>query len=179
MVTLDVIPVDATEPVHTRDLVSLDEAGRLARLFKIFANETRLRLLHALVRDEELCVGDLANALAMKPQAVSNQLQRLADRGILASRRDGTSIYYRIVDPCVPVLLERGLCLTECCPEGTAGNGVSENIENKSEAKGECGTEAKDVCCSESSSAPVQAPELRSRRKKATGKIAQSKRRRS
>ncbi|NQV28467.1 MAG: helix-turn-helix transcriptional regulator [Rhodopirellula sp.] len=179
MVTLDVIPPDATEPVHTRALISLDEAGRLARLFKIFANETRLRLLHALVRDEELCVGDLADALSMKPQAVSNQLQRLVNRGILASRRDGTSIYYHIVDPCVPVLLERGLCLTECCPEGPAENGVSENIEKKSEATGDCCTEAKDVCCSESSSAPVQATKSKSRRKKATGKIAQSKRRRS
>lgn len=179
MVMLDVIPVDATEPVQTRALVSLNEAGRLARLFKIFANETRLRLLHALVRDEELCVGDLADTLAMKPQAVSNQLQRLADRGILASRRDGTSIYYHIVDPCVPVLLERGLCLTECCPEGTPENVVTESIENKSEATNECCTEAKDACCSESSSAPVQAAKSNSRRKKATGKIAQTKRRRS
>ena len=74
----------------------------------------------ALVREEELCVGDLASALGMKPQAVSNQLQRLVDRGILASRREGTSIYYHIVDPCVPVLLERGLCLTECVPENEA-----------------------------------------------------------
>ncbi len=37
----------------------------------------------------------------MRPQAVSNQLQRLLDRGILGSRREGNSIIYRIVDPCV------------------------------------------------------------------------------
>lgn len=117
MAVRKVIPADATEPVGTRALISLDEATTLTRLFKIFANETRLRLLHALVREEELCVGDLASALEMKPQAVSNQLQRLVDRGIVASRRDGTSIYYHIVDPCVQVLLERGLCLTECVPE--------------------------------------------------------------
>jgi len=117
MAMLKVIPADATEPVSTRALISLDEATLLTRLFKTFANETRLRLLHALVREEELCVGDLAAALEMKPQAVSNQLQRLVDRGIVASRREGTSIFYHIVDPCVPVLLERGLCLTECVPE--------------------------------------------------------------
>jgi DNA-binding transcriptional ArsR family regulator len=85
-------------------------------MFKTFANDTRLRLLHALVREGELCVTDLAGALAMKPQAVSNQLQRLVDRGILASRRNGINVYYRILDPCVPVLLERGLCLIECHP---------------------------------------------------------------
>jgi DNA-binding transcriptional ArsR family regulator len=86
-------------------------------LFKIFANDTRLRLLHVLTHEEELCVSDLAAAVEMKPQAVSNQLQRLVDRSILASRRDGNNIFYRIIDSCVPVLLERGLCLISCHPE--------------------------------------------------------------
>lgn len=87
------------------------------RLFKVFSNDTRLRLLHALVRDGELCVTGLADTVGMKPQAVSNQLQRLVDRGILGTRREGSNIFYRVVDPCVAVLLERGLCLIECCPE--------------------------------------------------------------
>ncbi|MBT4864857.1 MAG: helix-turn-helix transcriptional regulator [Planctomycetaceae bacterium] len=100
-----------------RPLIAGDQAAALMQLFKVFANDTRLRLLHALVREDELCVGDLAEAVGMKPQAVSNQLQRLVDRGIIGSRRDGVNIYYRIIDPCVPVLLERGLCLIECCPE--------------------------------------------------------------
>ena len=47
------------------------------------------------------------------PQAVSNQLQRLADRRIVAARRDGARIYYRIADPCVTGLLDLGLCLLE------------------------------------------------------------------
>lgn len=104
-------------PLEARALLDPGQAEALEGLFKVFANDTRLRLLHALVRQGEMCVTDLAEAVGMKPQAVSNQLQRLVDRGILASRRDGTNIYYRIVDPCVPVLLERGLCLIECWPE--------------------------------------------------------------
>lgn len=104
-------------PVHQRALLSPQQAEELMRLFKIFASDTRLRLLHALVRQGELCVTDLAIAVEMKPQAVSNQLQRLVDRGILGSRRDGNNVYYTVVDPCVPVLLERGLCLIECHPE--------------------------------------------------------------
>ena len=71
-----------------RALLSPIQAGGLAAVFKVLANDTRLRLLHALVRAEELCVTDLAASVAMKPQAVSNQLQRLSDLGILASRRD-------------------------------------------------------------------------------------------
>jgi DNA-binding transcriptional ArsR family regulator len=82
-------------------------------VFKVLANDSRLRLLHALVRSDELCVTDLADAVGMKPQAVSNQLQRLSDLGILASRREGSSIYYRVVDMCVTGLLEQGWCLME------------------------------------------------------------------
>ena len=82
-------------------------------LFKVFADDTRLRLLHALARSGELCVTDLAAAVGMKRQAVSNQLQRLGDRGILGSRRMGTSIHYRVVDPGVTNLLDFALYLAE------------------------------------------------------------------
>lgn len=103
--------------IEERPLINPPQATALMRLFKIFANDTRLRLLHALVREGELCVSELADAVELKPQAVSNQLQRLVDRNILGARRDGSNIYYRVIDPCVRVLLERGLCLIECCPE--------------------------------------------------------------
>lgn len=96
-----------------RPLLSMSLASALEATFKMLANGSRLRLLHALVRAGELCVGDIAQTLKMKPQAVSNQLQRLADRGIVEPRRNGNNIYYRIVDPCVPALLDRGLCLVE------------------------------------------------------------------
>lgn len=100
-------------PVADRALISTPDADELAELFKVLANGSRLRLLHALVRAEELCVTGLADAVEMSPQAVSNQLQRLTDRGIVASRREGTNIFYRIVDPCVVALLDQGLCLAE------------------------------------------------------------------
>ncbi len=103
----------AKPALHARPLLSSAQAEELRRLFKILASDTRLRLLHALTRARELSVGELADAVGMTPQAVSNQLQRLADRGILGSRRNGTSVYYRIVDPCIPALLDRGLCLAE------------------------------------------------------------------
>jgi DNA-binding transcriptional ArsR family regulator len=101
-----------------RPLMTQIQAGGLAAVFKVLANDTRLRLLHALVRADEICVTDLAAAVRMKPQAVSNQLQRLSDLGILACRRDGKSIIYRVVDPCVMTLLDRGLCLMEDANQG-------------------------------------------------------------
>ena len=96
-----------------RSLMDADEAAGIATLFKVLANDTRLRLLHALTRGCEVRVSDLATQLGMTQQAVSNQLQRLVDQRIVATRRDGNSIYYRIVDGCVPALLELGWCLRD------------------------------------------------------------------
>ena len=113
----------AKPSLKERPLLTPIQAGGLAAVFKVLANDTRLRLLHALVRADELCVTDLAASLGMKPQAVSNQLQRLSDLGILASRRDGNSIYYRLVDLCVRSLLDQGLCLVEEVSERSRGRG--------------------------------------------------------
>jgi ArsR family transcriptional regulator, lead/cadmium/zinc/bismuth-responsive transcriptional repressor len=107
-------PADAGKPpLDERPLIDGEQARELVRLFDVLASDTRLRLLHALARAGELNVSELADALEMAPQAVSNQLRRLADRRIVASRRDGVRVYYRIADPCVEGLLDLGLCLLE------------------------------------------------------------------
>ncbi|MFN6401446.1 MAG: ArsR/SmtB family transcription factor [Planctomycetota bacterium] len=96
-----------------RPLLSPVQAGGLAAVFKVLANDTRLRLLHALVRTDQMCVSELAKSIGMKPQAVSNQLQRLTDLGILTWHREGNNIHYQLVDLCVRSLLDQGLCLME------------------------------------------------------------------
>jgi ArsR family transcriptional regulator, lead/cadmium/zinc/bismuth-responsive transcriptional repressor len=103
----------SSQSLSSHKLISTELAKELMTLFKVLTNETRLRLIHALIMGEELCVGDLAKIVGMKPQAVSNQLQRLVDKDIVASRRNGNQIHYRIHDPCVISLLELGLCLLE------------------------------------------------------------------
>lgn len=97
-------------PLPARALIGSLEAERLGLLFKSLAHPTRLRVLHALIRAGELNVSDLAREVEMTAQAVSNQLQRLAEIRVVSSRRDGLQIFYRVIDPCVPVLLQRGWC---------------------------------------------------------------------
>jgi ArsR family transcriptional regulator, lead/cadmium/zinc/bismuth-responsive transcriptional repressor len=104
---------DKIPELKERPLLSPIQAGGLAAVFKVLANDTRLRLLHALIRAGELCVTDLARTVGMRQQAVSNQLQRLSDLGIVVSRRTGNNMYYRLVDLCVKNLLDQGLCLVE------------------------------------------------------------------
>lgn len=99
--------------LRERRLLTLRQADEVALLFDVLANETRLRILHAIAKENELCVSDIASQLDMKPQAISNQLQKLWDRKVVESRREGNQIFYRIVDPCVTALLDQGLCLVE------------------------------------------------------------------
>lgn len=111
----------ATRPtLKDRPLLSFVEAVKVMALFKVLANDTRIRLLHHLVRNGEATVTDLGKTLGMKPQAVSNQLVRLSDTGMLSSRREGNNIYYRVVNQCVSPLLDLALCLME--EEGRSGS---------------------------------------------------------
>ena len=103
--------------VAARPLLEVPEAVALERLFAVLASATRLRLLHALMLKGDPCMGDLAASVDMKPAAVSNQLRRLVDLGILATRRHGNHIHYRIVDDCVSKLLYHGLCLNDARPK--------------------------------------------------------------
>ena len=103
-----------TKPdLTTRPFISPEQARKVTDIFKILANGTRLRILHALIKEGELCVSELSEVLSMKPQTVSNQLQKLADRNIVQPQRNGNQIYYRIVDPCIYDLIDRGFCITE------------------------------------------------------------------
>lgn len=107
------LPCPQKQGLRGRPLLSCEQAIEVESLFEVLANDTRLRILHEIARQENVCVIDLAAALEMKPQAVSNQLQRLLDKSIVAARRNGNNVFYRIVDNCVMILLEHGLCLIE------------------------------------------------------------------
>ncbi len=99
--------------IEERPLIDPEKAAELEGTFKVLANGTRLRLLHALIRRPDTCVSELAEKLKMKMAAVSNQLQLLTLKGILSPKRHGNQVSYRIIDPCTRNLLDYGLCLTE------------------------------------------------------------------
>ena len=100
-----------TFPNLRGDLMADDTAEHLAQLFKVLANDNRLRILHAVHLAGELGTSEIAEKVGATQQAVSNQLQRLADQRIVHARRDGQRVFYRIIDPCVPGLMDLGVCL--------------------------------------------------------------------
>src|SRR3954453_24055069 len=103
----------ARPPLKARPLLGFVEAVKVMALFKRLANDTRIRILHHIVRRGEASVTDIAKTLGMKPQAVSNQLVRLSDTRMLASRREGNNVFYRVENGCVAPLLDLALCLME------------------------------------------------------------------
>lgn len=87
------------------------ETERITQLLKLMAEPSRLRLLQVLIH-EEVCVCDLAEILDMTPSAVSHQLRLLRSAGIVKPRREGKTIWYKLIDPEVQTLL---IHLEEVC----------------------------------------------------------------
>ena len=83
-----------------------DLAELIARRFRALGDPLRVRTLD-LLRDQELSVNTLAEQLGASQQNVSKHLAVLVDSGMLARRKDGTHVYYRIADPGVFALCEQ------------------------------------------------------------------------
>ena len=66
-----------------------------ARVCKAIADPKRLLIINEL-RDRELSVGDLCEALGLSQSNVSQHLAILRERGVVLSRREGTSVFYRL-----------------------------------------------------------------------------------
>ncbi|WP_030917097.1 ArsR/SmtB family transcription factor [Streptosporangium amethystogenes] len=98
---------DKARVAATRDrLVTPSEAARLADLFRLLGDQTRAQLLYALLEAGELCVCDLAETVEVSDTAVSHALRLLRTAGIVAGRRSGRMIYYRLADAHVRMLLD-------------------------------------------------------------------------
>ncbi len=82
--------------------------GRASALLKALADPTRMRILLALSAGE-LCVCDLSHLLSMSDSAVSHQLRVLRDARLVAWRRQGRQVFYRLADDHVRGILEAAL----------------------------------------------------------------------
>ena len=94
----------------TVDLAVLRRAASTATSFlRLLSNEDRLLLLCQLMEGER-CVGELEQLLDIRQPTLSQQLGVLRAEGLVATRREGKNIYYRLADARVertlPVLYE-------------------------------------------------------------------------
>jgi DNA-binding transcriptional ArsR family regulator len=75
-----------------------ESAAEAADLLRLLANENRLLILCQLAMEKEVAVGGLADRVGLSQSALSQHLARMREEGLLATRRDGTTVFYRIAD---------------------------------------------------------------------------------
>lgn len=72
----------------------------LASLFKTLSEPVRLRIVHLLLQQGELCVCDLVATLELSQSVISRHLAYLRNNNLVTSRREGVWIHYRITEDC-------------------------------------------------------------------------------
>jgi len=94
-----------------QNLLSPDDAARIATLFAVLSDPTRLQVVHALLCSPtgELCVCDLASGLGRDDTTISHQLRVLRNQHVVAMRKVGRVVYYRLVDEHIRQLLKMGI----------------------------------------------------------------------
>ena len=75
------------------------KAAEAAGLLKLLANENRLLILCRLAVAGEMSVNDLADAVGLSQSALSQHLAKMREEGLLATRREAQTVFYRIADP--------------------------------------------------------------------------------
>jgi len=85
---------------------SLTESVDLAAMFKLLGDPARTRILYALLEVGELCVCDIAAAVDISETSASQALRLLRTARVVAGRRAGRMVFYRLADAHVRMLLD-------------------------------------------------------------------------
>jgi ArsR family transcriptional regulator, virulence genes transcriptional regulator len=80
-------------------------ATEVADVLRALSNERRLQILCVLMDAGEATVGTLVAHVGISQSALSQHLAKMRDEGILAFRRDGQTLHYRVADPRIGELM--------------------------------------------------------------------------
>ncbi len=92
-------------------MLSDKKIDALANFYKIFSDNTKIKILWAL-DVHEMCVCDLAVLTNMTKSAISHQLRVLKEANLVKYRRDGKNVYYSVSDTCTRHIIENGILHT-------------------------------------------------------------------
>lgn len=89
-------------------MLSEDQLSSLSETFRIFSDDTRLKIIFALLKSE-LSVNDIAAALDMSQSSISHQLRTLKNAKLVKAVRDGKSIIYSLDDNHVRLIIDQAI----------------------------------------------------------------------
>ena len=81
---------------------------KLAELFKILGDPTRLKIVEILL-ENEMCVNHIAETMGMGQSAISHQLRVLRQARLVIYRKEGKTAYYSLNDNHVEGLVRMGM----------------------------------------------------------------------
>lgn len=101
--------LDCVNPAAVAQLKEeLPEVDRLSHLFKVLADETRLKIVYILSQ-QELCVADIAEVLGSTASNVSHHLRLLRSARLVRYRREGKMVFYSLDDDHVEAIIKQGI----------------------------------------------------------------------
>ncbi len=81
------------------------KAGQISGVLRALGNDARLLLLCRLAERGEATAGSLIGTAGLSQSALSQHLARMREEGIVAYRRDGQTLWYRIADARIEELI--------------------------------------------------------------------------
>lgn len=96
--TCEIFCFDEDKVNRVREKINKTDFQDMAHIFKVLADQTRLKIAYALCAEDELCVCDVSNIIGSTMATASHHLRLLRNMGIAKYRKEGKLVFYSLED---------------------------------------------------------------------------------
>jgi ArsR family transcriptional regulator, lead/cadmium/zinc/bismuth-responsive transcriptional repressor len=86
--------------------IAQENITSMTSMFKVLADETRMKIAFSLSEEDELCVCDVANIIGSSMATASHHLRMLRQLGLAKGRKEGKLVFYSLEDDHVRGLIQ-------------------------------------------------------------------------
>jgi ArsR family transcriptional regulator, lead/cadmium/zinc/bismuth-responsive transcriptional repressor len=97
---------DETKVQRVQNSLNKQDISGMANMFKVLADETRMKVAFALCQEDELCVCDVANIIGSSLATASHHLRTLKKMNLVKYRKEGKLAFYSLEDEHVRQLIK-------------------------------------------------------------------------
>ena len=94
--TCEIFCFDEDKVNRVKETLSKNDFQNMAKVFKVLADDTGLKIAFALCNEDELCVCDVANIIGSTVATASHHLRRLGNMGLAKYRKEGKLVFYSL-----------------------------------------------------------------------------------
>ncbi|GAA4717801.1 MULTISPECIES: ArsR/SmtB family transcription factor [Brevibacillus] len=104
--TCEIYCYDESKVRRVQETLGQQDIPTMAKMFKVLADETRMKIAFALCQEDELCVCDVANIIGSSMATASHHLRMLKELGLAKYRKEGKLVFYSLEDEHVRQLVQ-------------------------------------------------------------------------